>query len=63
MVKRRVGTGSKYSKKEVLQLKDLFNETDADGSGTVSIAEITNSLKRAGKSYTVMISSKALLCE
>jgi len=36
---------SKYSKKDVLELKKVFDEYDKDGSGRISLAEFTASLK------------------
>ena len=37
--------GSKYSKKDVMELKKVFDEYDKDGSGKVTLEEFTASLK------------------
>mmetsp|Transcript_35673 Transcript_35673/g.43006 ORF Transcript_35673/g.43006 Transcript_35673/m.43006 type:complete len:180 (-) Transcript_35673:387-926(-) len=43
--KKQLGGGSKYSKREVLELKAVFEGHDKDGSGEVTISEIVESMK------------------
>uniref|UniRef100_A0A061S7W3 EF-hand domain-containing protein n=2 Tax=Tetraselmis sp. GSL018 TaxID=582737 RepID=A0A061S7W3_9CHLO len=37
-------TGSRYKKKEILELKKVFDSHDADGSGSVSVSELKQHL-------------------
>lgn len=43
--KKQLGGGSKYSKREVLELRTVFEAHDKDGSGEVTISEIVESMK------------------
>mmetsp|Transcript_4035 Transcript_4035/g.14107 ORF Transcript_4035/g.14107 Transcript_4035/m.14107 type:complete len:179 (+) Transcript_4035:128-664(+) len=42
---KSLGKGSKYSKKEVMELKRVFEGHDRDGSGEVSLGEIIESMR------------------
>ena len=44
---KKAGGSSKYNKKEVLKLKEVFDEADKDGSGEVDIGEFTAILKKS----------------
>ena len=39
------GGSSKYSKKDVIELKKVFDEYDKDGSGAITLSEFTKTLK------------------
>ncbi|GIL47032.1 hypothetical protein Vafri_3865 [Volvox africanus] len=43
--KRRLGEGSKYSRSEILNLKDLFDSHDLDNDGRVTASELMTALK------------------
>ena len=43
---KKAGGKSKYSKKDVFELKQVFDEYDQDKGGTISLQEFTGSLKK-----------------
>mmetsp|Transcript_28240 Transcript_28240/g.39030 ORF Transcript_28240/g.39030 Transcript_28240/m.39030 type:complete len:181 (+) Transcript_28240:184-726(+) len=46
--KKKLGGGSKYTKKEVMDLKSVFDSHDADGGGEVAITELMDHMKLSG---------------
>ena len=54
---------SKYSKKDVLELKKVFDEYDNDGSGSITLSEFTKTLRDKKKSSAPKPGQKSTLAD
>jgi len=57
-------TGSRYKKKEILELKKVFDSHDADGSGSVSVSELKQHLTTSalGSGDFVKVAEDSVTC-